>query len=103
RLKAFGDALVELMESHGALLLAAESGVPDAFLSSAPRAVYRAHVAMLLREADPALDADYLADVLLAALGTPLFLHQRARRGMDPDRIRTGFAVLVDRLLGSGA
>lgn len=100
RLVAFGGALLELLEDHGDLVLAAETGAPGR-CNSSPYAVYRTHVALLVREADPGLDADYVADALLASLSAELFLYLRRDRDMSIERIRAGYAALVHRLIGA--
>src|SRR6478609_11608132 len=59
RLVAFGEALLDTLEAHTELLLAAESG-PARFAHPA-HIVHRLHVMLLLREADPSCDAEILA------------------------------------------
>lgn len=99
RLIAFGHGMLDLLERHGDLIMAAESGAPCARFASPPYAAQRAHVTYLVREADPTLDAAFLADALLAALGAELVRHQRTERGMDRERIAAGWATMVHRLL----
>jgi|tagenome__1003787_1003787.scaffolds.fasta_scaffold20033336_1 AcrR family transcriptional regulator len=101
RLCAFGDALVAHLELHGDLLLAAETGGRWVRFNARVYAAYRAHVAMLVREIDPALDDDYLADALLAPLGADIFLYMRRAREMPLDRIAAGYQQLLRRLLGA--
>ena len=62
--------------------------------------MYRAHVAMLVREIDPALDDDYLADALLAPLGADIFLYMRRAREMPVERIAEGYDQLLRGLFG---
>jgi AcrR family transcriptional regulator len=95
RLVAFGEALLDTLEAHTELLLAAETG-PVRFAHPA-YIVHRLHVMLLLREADPRCDADTLSDALLAALGADLFVHMRQVRGMSLDRLKQGWAELVRR------
>jgi hypothetical protein len=52
-------------------------------------------VILLLREARPDADAEYLADALLATLAAELVLFLRTDRGLDLDRLKTGWADLV--------
>ncbi len=66
RLIAFGEALLKHMATHGELVAAAE-GKLDRYRSG-PYIVYRTHVAMLVREADPEADWEYITDTLLASL-----------------------------------
>jgi AcrR family transcriptional regulator len=100
RLVAFGNGLIERLEAHGDLILAAEtSGPPLARFRVGAYGFQRAHVDLLVREAAPALSPDYIADALLAALGAELYLHLRHDRGLARERIAEGFAELVRGLL----
>jgi AcrR family transcriptional regulator len=95
RLRAFGHAMIEMLEAHGDLILAAESGAPCARFHSPPYRVYRAHVTSLLAELDPRLDAEYHADSLLAVLAADQYRHLRREREMPPDRVRAGWDAVV--------
>jgi AcrR family transcriptional regulator len=95
RLIAFGEAVLETLEAHSELLLAAETG-PTRFTHPA-YVVHRLHVMLLLREADAGCDAEMLADTLLAALGADLFIYMRTVRGISLDRLKAGWAELVGR------
>jgi AcrR family transcriptional regulator len=100
RLIAFGHCLLEEIEIQGDLLLAAEAGAPPGMrLLHSVYAVHRAHVTALLREAAPASDCDYLADVLLAALAAEVVLYQRRALGMPLERLKEGWRELLDRFL----
>jgi AcrR family transcriptional regulator len=101
RLVAFGRRLFEHLEAHGDVLRAAESGGRGARFNAAVYAFQRAHVAALVREADPSADADYLADAMLAPCGADFFLYMRRVRGLPLDRIAEGHESLVRRLLAS--
>jgi AcrR family transcriptional regulator len=101
RLIAFGEAVIEMLDGHVELLIAAEDG--EARFSSAPYAVYRLHMTLLLREADRNCDAELLAETLLAALVADLFLYLRDVREMDLARIRTGWGQLIGRMIPDGA
>ena len=100
RLAAFGRGRFELLERHGSMIAAAEFGERDARFSSPVYLFYRAHIAILVRECDPSVDADYLTEALLAPLAADVFTYQRQVLGMDLDRIVEGYAELVQRLLG---
>ncbi len=101
RLIAFGEAMLDNLELNGEILLDAEmSGPPGAFLRSAPHRVHWLHVRGLVDEARPESDADYIADLLLGPLSPQLFNHQRGQREMSLDRLKAGYADLVNRLLG---
>ncbi len=100
RLMAFGAGFVSLLEHHGDLLLASQVGrSPLARFRSAPYDLYRTHIGLLVREAAPELDAVYVAEVLMEALGPALYHHQRETRGARPDEIADNFATLVRRLV----
>jgi len=79
--------------------MAAEDG--GARFASAPYAVYRLHVTLLLREADPEGDAELLAETLLAWLGADCYLYLTEVREMTPERIASGWEDLVRRLLAA--
>jgi AcrR family transcriptional regulator len=97
RLIAFGEAVIEILEGHSELLIAAEDG--GARFGSAPYAVHRLHMTLLLREADPDCDAEYLAETLLACLGADFYLYLRETREMDPERLKAGWRELVARMV----
>jgi AcrR family transcriptional regulator len=98
RLVAFGHRLLEEIEIQGELLLAAETGTPGERLLHSVYAAHRAHVAALLRDAAPASDTDYTADVLLGALTAEVVLYQRRALGMPLQRLKDGWLALLDRL-----
>jgi AcrR family transcriptional regulator len=95
RLRAFGYALIDLLEEHGDLILAAESGSPCARFRSPVFRAHRAHVTSLLTELDPRLDVDYHADSLLAVLAADQHRHLRHEREMSVERVRAGWDSVV--------
>jgi AcrR family transcriptional regulator len=97
RLIAFGERLLQHLAQHGELIAAAE-GRLDRYRTG-PLMVYHAHVAMLVREAAPELDDEYLAEALLAPLSADLFLYLRSARDLPAERIAGGYEQLVRRLL----
>jgi AcrR family transcriptional regulator len=101
RLIAFGEAMLDTLEAHTELLLAAETG-PARFAHPA-HVVHRLHVMLLLREADPDCDVEMLSDTLLAALGADLFIYFRQGRGMSLDRLKEGWSDLVTRTVPAAA
>jgi len=101
RLTAFGHARIDLLADHAEVLAAAEAG--PARLSSPPYAVYRLHMTLLLREADPLCDAEYLAEVLLAGLGADFFVFLGEAREMRVERLKDGWSELVGRIVPGGA
>jgi AcrR family transcriptional regulator len=99
RLIAFGERLFEHFAQHGALIAAAESSVGVRYRSG-PFAVYRTHVTMLVREAAPHADWEYLADALMASLRADHVGYLRNVRQLPEERLAAGWADLVTRLLG---
>ena len=99
RLVAFGRRMLEHIDAHADVLLAAEAGRGVRF--NAPLYVfYRTHVHSLVREAAPDCDADYIADALLAPLGADFHLYVRRVRELPLERVADGYEDLVRRLLG---
>jgi AcrR family transcriptional regulator len=98
RLIAFGEARLDLLAEHAEVLASAEFG--PARLHAPPYAVYRLHMTLLLRQADPGCDADYLAETLLGALGVDFYLFLGEAREMRLERQKQGWRELVTRLLG---
>src|SRR3954454_13219218 len=99
RIVAFGHALLDHIETHGDLLLAAETGAPGLRFRAPVYGAYRAHLVSLLREAAPEVDAGYTADCLLAPFGAELFMHQRRGRGVPLSELKTGWEAFARRLL----
>jgi AcrR family transcriptional regulator len=97
RLIAFGARLLEHYGQFGELIAMAEEG--QARYRSGPFVFYRMHVAMLVREADPDCDAEYLADAMLAALSAKHLQYLRRVREVPDEQIAAGWADLVRRLL----
>ena len=95
RLRAFGHAMIDLLEAHGDLILVGESGSPCARFKSPPFRAHRAHVTSLLAELDPRLDAEYHADSLLAVLAADQYRHLRQEREMPIERVRAGWDSVV--------
>ena len=98
RLIAFGERLFEHFGQHGDLIAAAESGVSVRYRSM-PFSVYRTHVQMLVREAAPDADWEYLADVLMASLRADHIRYLREIREMPEGRMAAAWADTVRRLL----
>lgn len=99
RLIAFGPALLEHIRAHAEIVLAAETGkAPGRRLAAGPYGAYRAHLMMLIREANPELDAEYTADALLAPLGADIVTYQLTTRGMTLERLAEGWKAIAHRL-----
>jgi AcrR family transcriptional regulator len=102
RLIAFGRTLLQRLSTHGELLLAAQTaGTPGRRFDAGPYGAYCAHVTMLIRDAAPDLDADYVAEALLAALGAEVVLHQLREPGMTLDRLAAGWETIIRRLVSA--
>jgi AcrR family transcriptional regulator len=96
RLAAFYRAMVELLERHGHLALAAETG-EHRYRTGAYRA-WTLHVGALL--ADAGMDGHpALVDALLAPLAPDVFAHQRAQ-GLSARRIARDLSLLARKVLG---
>ena len=102
RLVAFGHAWLDVLVRHGDIVLASEHGTVGTRFRSAVYASHRAHVILLLREARPEADAEYLADALLAALASELVLFLRTDRGFELDRVKAGWTELVHSVARGG-
>jgi AcrR family transcriptional regulator len=101
RICAFGRGMLALLEQHGEMLLAAGLGARWARGEAGVYAFYRTHLAMLVREADPELDDEYVAEALLTTLSPESFLYLRKGRELALERIEAGYEQLVYRLLGA--
>lgn len=100
RLIAFARARFELLERHGLMIAAAEASERgDARFDSPVYLFYRSHILMLVGEASPACDADYITEALLAPLAATQYVYQRRARGMAFERVADGYEWLVRRLL----
>jgi AcrR family transcriptional regulator len=97
RLIAFGERLIEHYAEWGEVVAMAEEG--EARYRSGPFHFYRLHIGVLVREADPEADAEYVADALLAALSAKHLQYLRRVREMSSERIAAGWADLARRLL----
>jgi AcrR family transcriptional regulator len=95
RLRAFGDGYLDLLDRHSALLLVAD---PTGHEGRGPHQLYATHLAILLREAAPHLDAAFTAEALLATLAPAHHLRTRRGLGWSLDRLRAGWRDLVGAL-----
>jgi AcrR family transcriptional regulator len=98
RLTAFGHAMLELIEDHGALLVQSTPGTRVLRYGHPVYLAYRTHVIALLTELIGEERAPYLADVLLAALDPDLVLYQRSLLGLSTDELSEEWAQLIDSL-----
>lgn len=98
RLTAFYRAMIDLLERHGHLALAAETG--GRRFNTGAYGFWRAHVAALIDEAGIEDEREAMVDTLLAPLAPELYRFQRQARGLAADDIARGLALLADRVLG---
>lgn len=98
RLEAFLLALCALTEEHMDVLAASEAAAQGARHRVGSYAAWRLHVAVLLRQTDQRLDADWLADLLLAPLAAALYRHQRRDHGMTAARIADNLVAAAQRV-----
>jgi AcrR family transcriptional regulator len=97
RLAAFYRAKVELLERHGHLALAAETG--ERRYGTGAYQAWSLHVRALL--ADAGMDGHpALVDALLAPLGPDVFAHQRAG-GLSARRIARDLGLLARKALAA--
>ncbi len=102
RLRAFGEGYFDLLENHVELLVVAEP--PGRVVDGGPYALYATHLSILLREAAPHVDSEFVAQALLAMLRPAQHLYARRGLGWSLERVRSGWCDLVDSLsLSDGA
>ena len=98
RLRAFGERYLDLLERHSPLMVAA---APQGREGEGVHALYATHLAILLEEAAPHLDARFTAEALLATLAPSHHLRLRHGVGWDLDRLRDGWAGVIETLCGN--
>ncbi|MBH0774910.1 TetR/AcrR family transcriptional regulator [Nocardia bovistercoris] len=98
RLVAYFDAMTDLVIDNLELVVAYES-VPPHPRRDEFHAFWAAHIAGLLREVRPDLDADAVGAVLLAPLGGELVA--RMVRAGEADRLRASVRAVVESVLRS--
>lgn len=97
RLTAFYAAMVGLLEQHHHLVLGAETG--RSRFAAGAYGFWRAHLHALLAAAG-VQDREALVDTLLAPLAPEVYDYQRHERGLTPEQITAGLAVLARGVLG---
>lgn len=98
RLQAFGRAYLALLDRHADVMLAAGAGERD---GRGPYQLYATHLAILLREAAPRLDAELTARYLMATLAPSEFVIARRFHGWPLERLVDGWCDLVAALSAS--
>jgi len=98
RLTAFGHAMFQLIEDHGALLAESTPVTPGLRYGHPVYVTYRTHLVALLTEQVGERRAPYLADVLLAALDPDFVIYQRQVLGLSTGELERGWAQLINSL-----
>ncbi|HEU4703676.1 MAG TPA: helix-turn-helix domain-containing protein [Conexibacter sp.] len=101
RLHAFGRARIALLDDAEAAMLLTTAEAGGATLRG-PDAAYRTHLAVLLRDAAPALDVEYAVNSLVMAFDARLHMHLRRERGWPLQRVQDGWCALADAWLAAG-
>lgn len=101
RVAAFFDAYLELLDRHVELFLDSENASDGARYRIGSYRLWHRHLAILVEEAGPELDADYTAHLLLAPLAADLH-HALRTEGYDLDRLKAGLRQVSAALLASG-
>lgn len=93
RLIAFVDAYLEFLDDHLDLVYMSETASPGARYRIGSYRLWHRHVAILINQGRPDLDADVLAHALLAPLNAD---HRMALRDeIAPERLRSGLDFLI--------
>lgn len=93
RLVAFLAAYVMFLDENLDLVHLSETASPGARYRVGAYRFWHQHVRILLKEARPDVDADYLAHVLLAPMAADL--RKATRESFSPERVTAGVARLV--------
>jgi AcrR family transcriptional regulator len=100
RVTAFLDAYLDLLDRHVELFMDSENASDGARYRIGSYRLWHRHLAMLVEEARPELDADYTAHVILAPLAADL--HNALRtEGFDLARMQSGLRAVAAAVLGS--
>ncbi len=98
RLTAFLDAYLDLLDRHVELFMDSENASDGARYRIGSYHLWHRHLALLIEEARPDLDADYTAHVLLAPLAADL--HNALRdQGFTLDRMKIGLRTAAETLV----
>ncbi|MGP4095781.1 TetR/AcrR family transcriptional regulator [Nonomuraea sp. KM90] len=99
RIVAFLHALIDRIVAQQELFLVLEKGGKTNRFSG-PYRVHHIHLATLIAQACPEVDARYLADALLAPVNACLIAFQREERGMTVEEIKSGLTTLAEAVAG---
>jgi AcrR family transcriptional regulator len=98
RVNAFLTAYCELLDRHVELFVDSENASDGARYRIGSYRLWHRHIAMLVEEARPDLDADYTAHFILAPLAADL--HQALRaEGFSLNRMQTALTAATTALL----
>jgi AcrR family transcriptional regulator len=98
RVMAFLDAYLDLLDRHVELFVDSENASDGARYRIGSYHLWHRHLSMLIDQARPTLDADYIAHVLLAPLAADL--HNALRtQGFELERMKAGLRAVVTSLL----
>jgi len=100
RLEAFVIAYVRFQVTHLELLLAAQQGHAEA--RSPVFAAFRLHVALLVSEIDPALDADVVSSLIVDVVSAPLIRRLQTDAGTSSEGFEHAALSLLRGLTGHG-
>ncbi|MGY6658074.1 TetR/AcrR family transcriptional regulator [Amycolatopsis sp. TRM77291] len=92
RLSAFLEKYVDRLETHGELLMVAETETPMARFVTGAYRLHHSHLVALISEIEPEADAHFRADALLAPLAAAQYVYQR--QSMTTEQIKRGLVDL---------
>lgn len=98
RLTAFFDAYLELLDRNVELFMDSENASAGARYRIGSYRLWHRHIAMLLEECRPELDAAYTSHALLAPLAADLH-HALRDEGFDLERLKSGLHRLAAAVL----
>ncbi|WP_037682166.1 TetR/AcrR family transcriptional regulator [Streptomyces griseus] len=101
RLRAFGRELLRRSVDEMDLQLAAEPS-PERRFSVPVRRLHHNHVALLLRQAVPDADSEFLAHTLMGSLNPVLIHHLTGPCGLPMERLEKAWCDLVARVTRTG-
>ena len=100
RLEALLRALCRLTDEHADALAAGQATAAEGRYAFGSYEAWRLHATVLIAQIDPELDAEWLADLVIAPLDPALYRRQRGHRGMTAARIEANVVECARRLTG---
>jgi AcrR family transcriptional regulator len=98
RLRAFLQALLDLVVAQREVLVVADEASPVSRHHTGAHQAWRRHVAHLLSQMHLDGDTDVLAELLLAPLAAGVQVHLIDERGVEPQTIAAALDVLLEGL-----